>query len=264
MYHQVNDTAVCDTDHVTLADLTWQEIESAVQGGVDTIIVPLGATEQHGPHLPVGTDTRIATALAERIARNLEDALVAPPVPVGPSDEHAAFPGTLSISPDTLTAVLRDYVSSFESQGFTRVVILPGHGGSFSIVDAAYAELARTEGVDLVAITRLQRYMELLDEGLSAAGIDVDEPVVHAGASETAMLLAIEPSLVEGDLPEGHTGTVSAAALFADGVETYDESGVLGDARPATAAAGEVLLEHITDAYTAYIRDEFHELNARR
>jgi len=260
----VKGTAVSDTDHVILADLTWQEVESAVQGGVDTIIIPLGATEQHGPHLPVGTDTRIATALAERVARNLGDAFVAPPVPVGPSDEHSAFPGTLSISPDTLTAILHDYVSSFETQGFTRVVILPGHGGSFSIVDAAYAELARVEGVDLVAITRLQQYMELLEEGLAAAGIDVDEPVVHAGASETAMLLAIEPSLVEGELPEGHTGTVSAAALFADGVETYDESGVLGDARPATAAAGEVLLEHIADAYTAYIRDEFHELNTHR
>ncbi|MFD1600372.1 creatininase family protein [Halobellus rarus] len=246
-----------------MAELTWPEVEGALEDGIDTVILPLGATEQHGPHLPLETDTRIATAIAKRVAHRLGDALVSPAVPVGPSEEHTGFPGTVSISPDTLTSLLRDHVSSFEAQGFERVVILPGHGGCFPVIDAAYPELTRTTEIDVVAVTGLQRFMNLLQEGLAAAGIDVDEPVVHAGASETAMLLAIEPSLVVDDLPEGHTGTVSAAALFTRGVEVYDKNGVLGDARPATAAAGETILEHVAEAHTSYIRDEFRELDIR-
>lgn len=248
-------------DTVALAELSWPEVAAAMEDGVDTVVLPLGATEQHGPHLPLDTDTRLATELAERVARKLGDAVVAPTIPVGPSREHAGFPGTVSITADTLDALLRDYVDSFEHQGFDRVVVLPGHGGSFPTVDAAHPELAREADVDIVGVTGLRRYMELLDEGLRAAGIDVDEPVVHAGASETAMMLALAPDLVADDRLEGHTGHVSAAELFADGVETYDENGVLGDPRPATADAGETLLEHVADAHADYVRDEFAALD---
>jgi len=247
-------------DTVALAELSWPEVAAALEDGVDTVVLPLGATEQHGPHLPVDTDTRLATELAERVARRLGDALVAPAIPVGPSEEHAVFPGTVSVSPDTLDALLRDYVDSFERQGFERVVVLPGHGGSFPTVDAAYPDLARETGVDVVAVTGLRRHMDLLQDGLRAAGVDVDEPVVHAGASETAMVLAVAPDLVADDRPEGHTGEVSATALFTEGIEYYDEDGVLGDPRPATAAVGETLLEHVAEAHADYVRREFAAL----
>jgi len=247
---------------VRLGELSWPAVAAAVEDGVDTVVVPLGATEQHGPHLPVDTDTRLATELAERVARRLGDALVAPAIPVGPSEEHASFPGTISVSPDTLDALLRDYVDSVERGGFERVVVLPGHGGSFPTVDAVFPGLARETDVDVVAVTGLQRYMDLLQDGLREAGVDVDEPVVHAGASETAMVLALAPDLVADDRPEGHTGAVSAAALFSEGIERYDEAGVLGDARPATAAVGETLLEHVATAHADYVRAEFDALDS--
>lgn len=247
-------------DPVALAERSWPEVAAALEDGATTVVVPLGATEQHGPHLPVDTDTRLATELAERVARRLGDALVAPAIPVGPSEEHASFPGTISVSPDTLDALLRDYVDSVERQGFERVVVLPGHGGSFPTVDAAFPELARETDVDVVAVTGLRHYMDLLQDGLRAAGVDVDEPVVHAGASETAMVLAVAPDLVGDDLPEGHTGDVSGAALFAEGVERYDEDGVLGDARPATAEVGESLLEYVAEAHADYVREAFAAL----
>lgn len=250
-----------ELEQVTLSELKWPEIEATLQEGTDTIILPLGATEQHGPHLPLDTDTRLATALAKRVAHRLGNTLVAPAVPVGPSEEHTGFPGTISISPDTLTNLLRDYVSSFGAEGFERVVILPGHGGWFPIVEAAYPELTRAGEIKVVAVTGLQQYLDLLQEGLKVAGVDVDEPVVHAGASETSMLLALDSSLVGDKLPEGHTGTVSAATLYEEGIETYDENGVLGDAQPATAGAGEILLEHVAIAHTEFIREEFHELD---
>jgi creatinine amidohydrolase len=251
-------------ESVALAELTWTEIETALASGVDTVVLPLGATEQHGPHLPTGTDTRLAGAIARRVARELGGTLVAPPVPVGPSDEHAAFPGTVSVSAATLERLLREYVDSFERQGFDRVVVLPGHGGCFPVVEAAHPELAREAGVDVVAITDLRRYMELLQAGLEEAGLDVDEPVVHAGASETAMMLAVAPDAVRDDPPAGYDGAVSATALFTEGVDAYAANGVLGDARPATAEAGEVVLRHVVDAYAAYVRAEFEELDDRR
>lgn len=249
---------------VHMGELSWTELEAAFDDGVDTVVVPLGATEQHGPHLPLDTDTRLATELAERVARRLGDALVAPAVPVGPSGEHRAFPGTVSVSAGTLERLLGEYVDSFQEQGFERVVVLPGHGGCFPVVDAAYPELARDAAVDVVAITGLERYMALLEEGLRAAGIDVDEPVVHAGASETAMMLAVAPGRVGDDLPEGHTGPVSPTALFTEGIDAYADDGVLGDARPATAEAGETVLEFVAEAHAEYVRSEFDALADRR
>lgn len=253
-----------DPSSVLLAKMSWPEVESAFDEGTDTVILPLGATEQHGPHLPLETDTRLATALAERIARRLGDTLVAPAIPVGPSEAHAEFPGTISISQETLSRLLHDCVASFERQGFDRVVILPGHGGCFPVVNAVYPELARSADPDLVAVTDLRRHMELLEEGLAAAGIEVDVPVAHAGAGETAMVLAIDPALVDETQPEGHTGPVSAAALFSEGLGAYASSGVLGNAREATPEAGKHLLEHVAGAHASYIRDEFRELAARR
>jgi len=253
--------AVDEADSVLLTDQTWRDIETALGEGVDTVIVPLGATEQHGPHLPVDTDTRLGTAIAVRVARRLGDTLVAPALPLGPSEEHMSFPGTISISPDTTRYLLRDIVDSLDRHGFERVVLLPGHGGWFPVLASLYPTLAQETACDLVAISELQWYMELLEEGLETAGVDVDEPVVHAGASETAMMLALDPESVDEDRPAGHTGHVSAAALFASGVEAYDENGVLGDPQPATAAVGESLLEHVTMAYTGYIREEFAALD---
>lgn len=254
----------CRNDCVKLAHRTWPAVEAELDAGVDGVILPLGATEQHGPHLPLDTDTRLAAALGQRIARRLGDMLVAPAIPVGPSGEHAPFSGTLSVTPATLQRLVEDAVASFDRQGFERVVILPGHGGSFPIVDAFYPKIARTAAVDVVAITGLRRYMDLLGEGLRKAGVKVDEPVGHAGASETAMMLTVAPDDVGEERPEGHTGPVSAAALFSQGLDTYAENGVLGDARPATAEVGETILTHLVDAHTAYIRDEFEALANQR
>lgn len=253
-----------DCPSVHLADQTWPDIEQALADGFDTVVLPLGATEQHGPHLPTGTDTLLAVELAERIARRLGNALVAPAIPVGPSEEHSSFPGTVSISTATVQRLLWDYVDSLAQQGFDRVVVLPGHGGWFPVVQAVYPELAAEVAVDVVTVGSLQRYLEILSEGLDAAGISVEEPVGHAGASETSMLLAIAADAVADERPRGHEGTVSAAALFSDGIETYDADGVLGDARPASADAGETILEHVVEAHLGTIRAEFRELERHR
>lgn len=246
---------------VHLGAYTWTELDEAFTAGVDTVILPLGATEQHGPHLPLATDTRLATAIAERVAHRLGDTLVAPAVSVGPSPAHANFPGTVSISAGTLEPLLREHVESFEAQGFERIVLLPGHGGWFPIIEAVSPALTRVSDADLVTVGDFRRYTDLLDRGLSEAGIDVDEPAPHAGASETAMLLAVAPESVREECPDGHTGDVSAAKLFSEGIETYAENGVLGDTRAATAEAGETILSVVADGYAESVRSAFAALS---
>ncbi|MEA5406212.1 creatininase family protein [Haloarculaceae archaeon H-GB2-1] len=217
----------------------------------------MGATEQHGPHLPLGTDTMIGTEIARRVAERLGDALVAPAIPVGCSHDHADFPGTISIDSDALTALLSGYVRSLDRHGFEYVVLLPSHGGNFPPVNAAAPELARDLDAAVVPIANLDRYMDLLNEGLQRAGIDYEEPVVHAGATETAAMAAIRSALVHEDRAVAGPETLdSRAELVNEGFDDVTESGVLGDPAHATPEAGEEILETVADAYAGQVRHE--------
>jgi len=109
-----------------IAQLPWPEIRTHVQAGRRTIVVAFGATEQHGPHLPLATDTLLGDELARRVAERL-DALIAPTVTIGCSSHHLAFAGTLSLTDETFAAVVRDLVDSFARSGFERAVLLPSH-----------------------------------------------------------------------------------------------------------------------------------------
>jgi creatinine amidohydrolase/Fe(II)-dependent formamide hydrolase-like protein len=112
-----------------LAELTWPDVAQAVAAGVTTVILPLGATEQHGSHLPLGTDTCRAAALAERLAERLP-VLVAPVIPISCSDEHSGFAGLLSLEAETLAAVIVDCVRRMVAWGMRRLVVLSAHGGN--------------------------------------------------------------------------------------------------------------------------------------
>lgn len=125
-----------------LAELTWPEVTEAVAAGATTVILPLGATEQHGPHLPLGTDTVRAVALAERLAERLP-VLVAPVLPVGCSDEHGGFAGLLSLAAETLAAVIADCAHRMAGWGVRRLVVLSAHGGNGRALALAAARLRR-------------------------------------------------------------------------------------------------------------------------
>ena len=115
-----------------LAEMTWAEVADAVAGGATTVVLPLGATEQHGPHLPLGTDTFRAAALAEQLAAALPDTLVAPVLPIGCSDEHTGFAGLLSLDHTTLAGVIVDCAMRMAGWGVRRLVLLSSHGGNAS------------------------------------------------------------------------------------------------------------------------------------
>ncbi|WP_433359138.1 creatininase family protein [Streptosporangium sp. CA-115845] len=155
------------------------------------VIIPVGATEQHGPHLPTSTDTLIAAAVADGSATAAADRsdrplIVAPAIGWGASDHHLPYGGTLSLSPETLLAVICDLLRSIAAQGGRRVVLLNGHGGNVGVCHAAAG--AGSTRFDL-SVAHLD-YWRL-------AGTEGEPPVPgHAGEFETSLVLALRPDLV--------------------------------------------------------------------
>ncbi|HWC69294.1 MAG TPA: mycofactocin biosynthesis peptidyl-dipeptidase MftE [Acidimicrobiales bacterium] len=210
---------------VALAARRWPELEDHRP----VLLVPLGSCEQHGPHLPLGTDTLVALAVAERVAAIAPDErAVAPPVAYGASGEHAGFPGTLSIGTDALTALLVELVRSADH--FDGVVLVNGHGGNRDAVTAAMARV-HVEG-----------------QGALAWWPGVPGGDAHAGRTETSLVLALAPGDVVVDrISPGRTEPLDELwpALRASGVAAVSPNGVLGDPRGASAAEGERLLAEL-------------------
>jgi mycofactocin precursor peptide peptidase len=210
-----------------LADLTSPEAgERATAGAV--LAVPLGSTEQHGPHLPLSTDTDVAVALCSRLAAVRPDVLVAPPVPYGSSGEHAGFAGTLSIGQAAVELLVLELGRS-AAETFAHVVFVSAHGGNAEPVSRAVARL-RAESRDVVLFQPTWP----------------GDP--HAGREETSMLLALRPSMVrtERGVPgDRRTLTELMPLLRAGGVRAVTPTGVLGDPAGATAAEGAALLDRL-------------------
>jgi creatinine amidohydrolase len=227
-----------------LAETTWTEADAEA----DVALLPVGSTEQHGPHAPLGTDTLAAEAVAARGAEAYDgEAVVAPAVPVGVSEEHRHFAGTLWVSPDTFRAYVRETVESLAHHGWNRVVVINGHGGNVDALRELSARLTR----DGVAYTVPFTWFD---------GVETDLEMGHAGPMETSLLLATRPELVrEGRLDEAATDGAARWGEWAAGVNlAYDSAefasnGVVGDPREASEQQGEDLLEAAGEGLAALL-----------
>jgi creatinine amidohydrolase len=221
--------------------LSWPEVKAELEAGRDTVVIAFGATEQHGPHLPLATDALLGDHLARLIAERL-GAFVAPTVRVGCSDHHLEFPGTLSVSEATFHEVVADLVRSLARGGFRRVVLLPTHGGNFRPLAAAIEKLGPVEGIEVRAITDLGALFAVAQTGLEEYGVPLGDGGLHAGEWETSMLMVIHPDLVHPDRGEpGFTGDMEQAvgAIFGQGVHSVAPNGVIGDPAQASAEHGD-------------------------
>lgn len=206
---------------VALGERRWPDV--AKQAPI--LLLPLGSCEQHGLHLPLDTDTRIAVAIATAVANVRPMVAVAPALAFGASGEHAAFAGTLSIGTDALATVVIELVRS--ADWATKVVLVNGHGGNLDGLRRAIVTL-QGEGRNVVAWYP------------TAPGGDA-----HAGRTETSLLLAIAPELVQLELAvAGATEPIASllGRLRAGGVKAVSENGVLGDPAGASAEEGHRLL----------------------
>jgi creatinine amidohydrolase len=223
-----------------LSEATWTEIRDA---GASLAVLPVGSTEQHGPHAALGTDAATAETVASAGAdAHDEPVVVAPTVPVGVSAEHRAFEGTLAVSPDTFRAYVTETVESLASHGLDRVVVVNGHGGNVDALREACAGLTRAGTAVSVPFTWFE-------------AADLGPPMGHGGPRETALLRAVRPDLVREDRVEAAAAGaadrwgewVSGVNLAYD-VETFSENGVVGDPREGDAELGERLLAAATAA----------------
>jgi mycofactocin system creatininase family protein len=219
---------------VRLAELSSPDVaERAAAGAI--LAVPVGATEQHGPHLPLTTDTDIALALCDRLAE-ARDVLVAPAVPYGSSGEHAGFAGTLSIG-QAATELLLVELGRSAAETFRRLLFVSAHGGNAGPVARAVARL-RAESRD-VEVFRPQW---------------PGEP--HAGHPETALQLVLRPGSVRMDraVPGDRRPLGELMPLLLDGgVRAVTGTGVLGDPTSATTAEGALLLDELTAALVSQV-----------
>lgn len=237
--------------------MAWPEVESAVENGTRTAIVAVGSIEQHGPHLPLNMDTLDGDELSRRIASELGDALAAPTIRPGCSGHHMAFPGTITVPPETLMDLIRSYCRSLDEHGFEYIVLVPTHGGNFGPVETVAPDPAREVDAAVIPLADLDEHMRLQNGGLAEAGVDYDQDVIHAGAVETSVVLAIDEGLVRSEeIERGPEGEISPARLLGEGFESITENGVLGDPNEATAEAGETIIRRVVEAYVETIETE--------
>lgn len=243
-----------------MMEMTWPEIASALGAGCDTVIVTLGAVEQHGPHLPLGTDAYLGEDLGERIARKLGDALLAPALRLGCSQHHMSFPGSFTLRTEVFDEVLADYCYSLSHHSIRHVALIPTHGGNFAPLAKIVAQLRpKFPQLNIIAYTDLTAMMQVAAGVAARFGVSPGAMGAHAGQWETSVILALRPDLVALDQAKaGYTGELHAVAnrLFAEGFKAVTENGVMGDPAGATAAAGEMYQEAMAEAVVDYIRTQ--------
>jgi len=239
----------------------WGELSRAdlAERTESAVLLPTGATEQHGPHLPVDTDTSHAAAVAVAAARRDGDALVLPALPYGYSPHHGATPGTVSLSSETFLGVVGDVLASLDDAGFRQIAVINGHGGNRALLKTAASDFRAERGRSVAVLS----FWDLAADVIQAERASEVGGVSHAGEMETAIQLHLREALVGADREdavrddrEGYLRT----DLFGDGSVYYprhfDEikaTGVSGAPSSADAEFGERVFEAAADGLAAFL-----------
>jgi creatinine amidohydrolase len=249
-------------DNTQLGVMRSADVSTLFHAGPLDVVVPLGALEQHGPHLPLSTDSIIVEAVARELARRETNLIVAPCLPIGASSHHAAFAGTVSLSEGTIVGYVHDAVRSLLAQGFRYAFLISGHAGNMPIMSKAVSSLPAglRQRVGAYVDWPAQR-KALHDWATGALGLTPEEVGSHAGHFETSIMLYLAPERVNMEAaPVGFIGPVEEATstLAATGMRSLSSVGVVGDPRGATEAAGkeyfEVFVKTIHDFIVGYWR----------
>lgn len=242
---------------VELETLTWPEAERLGAEGAAGLVT-LASLEQHGPHLPLATDSLLGERLAQEVADRLAGPVVVTPVVRGGlSTHHLAFAGSVTVPPDAYHSLILSCLEGLERMGIRKIALFASHGGNFGFV----RELVESwQGeARLAGYSDLQRFLEVMLVSAAEAGLQAPETDAHAGGLETSMMLAAFPELVRPfDGVVGYTAAEPGwlERIFTEGIRPVSETGVLGDPRGASAEAGRALFAGLTDELADFFARE--------
>ena len=244
--------------------LTWTDIQEMPDKENVVIIQPVGAIEQHGPHLPIIVDSAIGSAVIGKALAKLDaniPAYALPPLYYGKSNEHWHFPGTITLSAETLLTVLTEMAESIYRAGFRKLVLMNSHGGQPQVMEIAARDIHQKYEDFLVFPLFTWRVPHIARELISPKELEFG---IHAGDAETSLLLSILPEQVKMNravaeypqgLPEDSLLSMEGKLPFAWVTRDLTKSGVLGDATVATKEKGDRLLESVSEGWVRVIQD---------
>lgn len=241
-----------------LADMTWPEVKSALET-VELAIIPVGAHEQHGPHMAESCDSVLAEAMSKKLAEQLYPrAIVAPTISMGISPHHMNFPGTITLRPETLISILRDMVSSLRQHGIKKFLFLNGHGGNLSTLNVAATTLSQELDVQCY-------YTKTTASAKTALKKHVTSKLFgHSCEREVSEALYLAPHIVrehlleKGDIIEDGRWKNLRPGQPIQGYYTYDEmthNGCIGDATKASLKAGEDIVTEALENLTTSMQE---------
>jgi creatinine amidohydrolase len=240
-------------DELRLELMTFEDVSAALKRGFDTVVVPCGAVEQHGPHLPLCMDADHAEALAALVAQRLGRTLVAPTIRVGCSSHHLAFAGTISFRAETFEAICQDYCTSLGRHGFSRIILFSGHIGNFPVLREILPRLRNcvAQSIRIDAFVDSEGWLNRWRKAVEISGGDPAAVGGHADIAETSLMMKLRPDSVRVDRFEpGHLGLLSQEQLelmWKNGILSVTKNGIIGDPRGSTAQIGDSCLEAIAD-----------------
>jgi creatinine amidohydrolase len=246
----------------------WEELTSPQVAALDrdrtVLILPLGAVEQHGRHMPLGTDTLLAHAVALPAAEKAGPVAVLPPPWYGFSAHHMRFAGSVSLRAETLMGLAEDIVASVVAHGFRRILIVNGHGGNGGVIDVLASTLGHKHygKARLAALT----YFQLASEAIASLRKSASGGMGHAGEFETAMMQHLRPELVAINVaatqyPDPGSPYLTTDLIGRSAIRTYhdfgdlSESGTLGDPSLANVQAGSMFFSAVVEALVAFLAD---------
>jgi creatinine amidohydrolase len=244
--------------------LTWTEIEQMKDKENVVIVQPIGAVEQHGPHLPIIVDAAISMGVLGKALGQLEANIPAYALPClyyGKSNEHWHFPGTITLSAQTLLSVIREMAESIYRSGFRKLVLMNSHGGQPQVMEIAARDLHQEYEDFLVFPLFTWRVPHVAGELITAEELEYG---IHAGDAETSIMLSLLPEQVKMDkavkeyphgLPKDSLLSMEGKLPFAWLTKELTRSGVMGDATVATKEKGDRLLESVAAGWVRVIKD---------
>lgn len=219
----------------------------------DKAVIAVGSCENHGNHLPYGTDTFVSYKLAEKVAARVKGLLVLPPINVGVSEHYAHFPFTLSLQPKTLIAVLKDILHSVVKNGIKKIFIMNGHDGNIAPIEIAARSIKMK--YPEVKIASLDAWWVTAGKLLPPGTFEVWDGLGHAGEGETSMGLALFPELIEMEHARGVVPNLPDSVDIKWNFAELTDCGATGDPTKATTEKGRLMEEALVNELVKFFKE---------